>query len=83
MGNSERYEFLSAINTLKAGWLELRLAKWFGQKIEMVDCAGFKVTQALYRGRLYFLEFKDARPPNLELRGQASHAGEAPSRTEG
>ena len=56
-----QHELLSVANTLKAGWLELRLAKWFGQKIEVVDTNGMKVTQAIYKGRLYFIDYEDTR----------------------
>lgn len=51
-------ELLSVANTLKAGWLEIRLARLFGTKIEVVDTNGTIVIQALYRGRLYFMDYK-------------------------
>jgi cytochrome oxidase Cu insertion factor (SCO1/SenC/PrrC family) len=58
MGKSDHYELLSAINTLRAGWLELRLARLFGTRIECIGSDGMKVTQALYKGRLYLLDFR-------------------------
>jgi hypothetical protein len=54
-------EFLSIGNTLKATWLELKLAKLFGQEIEVVDEYGMKITQSLYRGRLYFIDYVDTK----------------------
>lgn len=52
-------ELYAVANTLKAGWLELKMAKWFGKKIEVVDTNKMKVTQSLYKGKLYFIDWKE------------------------
>lgn len=46
------------LNTLAASWWHLRLVRWFGQR-ELVDDGRFLVTVATWRGRRYFLGFRD------------------------
>lgn len=59
--NATENQMFAVANTLKAGWLELLMANIFGQKLEFMDEAGFKVTLAKWRGRIYFLDFVDTK----------------------
>lgn len=46
--------FQASINTLNAGWIELRLAKLFGKKSTHQD-SGCIVTLSKWRGKFYLI----------------------------
>lgn len=50
----------AAMNTLKAGWLELILAMLFGEK-RVAEDSGVVVTMYKWRGKLYLTDFKEAK----------------------
>ena len=54
---SKNDRLFAVANTLSAGWLELRLAKWFGKRLQMVYEDGTKVTLSLWKGRVYFIDY--------------------------
>lgn len=49
----------AGLNTLHAGWLTLRLAKWLGQKVVTRDELGTVVTLVYWRGRAYLIDFQE------------------------
>lgn len=55
--NNTNHALHAAFNTLKASWLELKLAKWFGRRIYLWD-GKFCVTCYIRKGKYYFVSFK-------------------------
>jgi len=58
--DSSNQVIYTVFNTLKASWLELKLAKWFGKRVDLWD-GKFHVTCYIRKGKYYFVSFKEER----------------------
>ena len=56
---SDFFGMRAAMNTARAGWLEITLAKIFGKRRAGVDKCGIRIVVHMWRGKIYLTDFDD------------------------